>query len=112
MVRNSRKKTRKLSRKRITLKDGQQAGGPPAYRFHGNSGLLSGSSLEYSPIGLTTHQQGFSDHIVSTSGGGNRKKQNLRKKRRRSQRRRSQRRRSQRRRSQRRRSKIQRKKCN
>ena len=101
MVRNSRKKTRKLSRKRITLKDGQQAGGSPAYRFHGNSGLLSGSSLEYSPIGLTTHQQGFSDHIVSTSGGGNRKKQNLRKKRR-----------SQRRRSQRRRSKIQRKKCN
>jgi len=89
MVRNSRKRSRKLSRKRIALKEGQ-GGGSPAYRFHGNFGLLSGSSLEYSPIGLTTHQQGFSDHIVATSGGGNRKRRTYRKKRQNQGRRRSQ----------------------
>jgi len=45
-------------------------GGSPAYRYHGNLGLLSQSSLEYSPVPLTTHENGHSDHIVHTSGGG------------------------------------------
>ena len=35
---------------------------------------ISQSSLEYSPVGLTTHESGFSDHIVSTSGGGRRRR--------------------------------------
>ncbi len=102
MVRNSKTKSRKLSRKRITLKEGQQTGGSPAYRLHGNSGLLSQSSLEYSPVSLTRHESGFSDHIVATSGGG-RRRNRRRSRRQRSQRQRSQRRRSQRRRGQRRR---------
>ena len=83
MVRNSKTKSRKLSRKRITLKEGQQTGGSPAYRLHGNLGLLSQSSLEYSPIGLTTRESGFSDHIVATSGGGRRQRQRQRSRRRR-----------------------------
>ena len=61
------------SKKRLTLTlEEEQAGGSPAYRFHGESGLLSQSSLDYSPIGLTSHEQNFSDHIVATSGGGRR----------------------------------------
>ena len=72
MVRNSRTRSRKLSRKRVVLKN--QTAGSPAYRLHGNLGLLSQSSLEYSPVGLTTHESGFSDHIVSTSGGGRRRR--------------------------------------
>jgi hypothetical protein len=61
------------SKKRLTLEE-KQAGGSPAYRFHGDSGLLSQSSLGYSPIGLTSHEQNFSDHIVATSGGGRRRR--------------------------------------
>ena len=96
MVRN--RKSKKLSfRKRITLADEEkkQAGGSPAYRFHGNSGLLSQSSLQHTPIGLTSHLKNFSDHIVSTSGGGRRgrRRNKSSQRRRRSQRRRSQRRR-------------------
>lgn len=95
MVRNSKIRSRKLSRKRIALKDNQK-GGSPAYRLHGNTGLLSQSSLEYSPLGLTTHEKGFSDHIVATSGGGRRRRRSQRRRRSRGQRRgqrRSQRRR-------------------
>ena len=99
MVRNSKTRSRKLSRKRIALKEGQQTGGSPAYRLHGNSGLLSQSSLEYSPVGLTKHESGFSDHIVATSGGGRRRRtRSQRRRRSRGQRQRSQRQRSQRRR--------------
>ena len=60
-------------KKRLQLDEKKQAGGSPAYRLHGNTGLLSQTSLEHSPLGLTVHEQGFSDHIVSTSGGGRRK---------------------------------------
>ena len=31
---------------------------------------MSGSSLDHSPIPLTVHENGHSDHIVHTSGGG------------------------------------------
>lgn len=76
MVRNNRTRSRKLSRKRVVLKN--QTAGSPAYRLHGDLGLLSQSSLEYSPIGLTTHQNGFSDHIVATTGGGRRPRRSQR----------------------------------
>ena len=57
-------------KKRLQLDEKKQVGGSPAYRLHGNTGLLSQTSLEHSPLGLTVHEQGFSDHIASTSGGG------------------------------------------
>jgi hypothetical protein len=55
--------------KRIKV-DKEQAGGSPAYTLHGEQGLLSGKSFGYTPLPLTVHGAGFSDHIVSTSGGG------------------------------------------
>ena len=55
--------------KRIKV-DKEQAGGSPAYTLHGEQGLLSGTSFGYTPLPLTVHGAGFSDHIVSTSGGG------------------------------------------
>ena len=63
MVRSNRSK-------RIQLNKEKQMGGSPAYRYHGQLGLLSGSSLDHSPVPLTRHENGHSDHIVHTSGGG------------------------------------------
>lgn len=71
MIRKSRRNNK--SRKRLVRPKDNQTGGSPAYRLHGNLGLLSQSSLDYSPLGLTTYEKGFSDHIVSTSGGGRRR---------------------------------------
>jgi hypothetical protein len=51
-------------------KSRKQRGGSPAYRLFGEQGLLSQSSLNHSPVPLTTHENGHSDHIVHTSGGG------------------------------------------
>ena len=59
-------------KKRIAIEE-KQKGGSPAYRLHGNLGLLSGTSLEYQPLGLTKYENEFSKHIVSTSGGGRRR---------------------------------------
>tara|TARA_X000000950_G_C13897866_1_gene653662 strand:+ start:1426 stop:1848 length:423 start_codon:yes stop_codon:yes gene_type:complete len=57
--------------KRVQInKPPPQDGGSPAYRYHGQLGLLSGSSLDHSPVPLTRHENGHSDHIVHTSGGG------------------------------------------
>ena len=66
---------RKSSKKRLSLEEQErqkQSGGSPAYRLLGQQGLLNQSSLSYNslPLGLT--QNGFSDHIVSTTGGGRR----------------------------------------
>ena len=69
----SKKSLQLNEKKSLQLNEKKQAGGSPAYRLHGNTGLLSQTSLEHSPVGLTVHEQGFSDHIVSTSGGGRRK---------------------------------------
>ena len=70
---NDKKRLQLNDKKRLQLDEKKQAGGSPAYRLHGNTGLLSQTSLEHSQVGLTVHEQGFPDHIVSTSGGGRRK---------------------------------------
>ena len=70
LSRNRIRNLSRISRKRLTLEDKNQKGGSPAYKLHGNLGLLSKSSLEYNPLGLTTMNTNFSDHIVATSGGG------------------------------------------
>ena len=67
MVRSNRNKSVRLGKGQV------QDGGSPAYRLHGDLGLLSGKSLSYSPIPLTVHGKEFSDHIVATSGGGRRR---------------------------------------
>ena len=64
MVRSNRSKRVQIN------KPPPQDGGSPAYRYHGQLGLLSGSSLDHSPVPLTVHENGHSDHIVHTSGGG------------------------------------------
>ena len=64
MVRSNKSKSIQLN------KPPPQDGGSPAYRYHGQLGLLSGSSLDHSPVPLTRHENGHSDHIVHTSGGG------------------------------------------
>ena len=69
-------RNRRFSRKRFSKK---QNGGSPAYRLLVNQGLLTKASLDHSQLGLTTHQNNYSDHIVSTSGGGRRKKGSIKK---------------------------------
>ena len=64
---------RKNSKKKLTLDEKKnQAGGSPAYKLHGNQGLLNQSSLRYNELPLGLKQNGFSDHIVATTGGGRR----------------------------------------
>ena len=69
-------RNKRFSRKRLSKK---QKGGSPAYRLLVNQGLLTQSSLDHSQLGLTTHQNNYSNHIVSTSGGGRRNKSSLKK---------------------------------
>jgi hypothetical protein len=68
---NSMPRSRIRSRKRLTLEEhAKQSGGSPAYRMHASDGMLSGKSFVHEEIPLTTYENGFSDHIVHTSGGG------------------------------------------
>ena len=64
-------RNKRFSRKRLSKK---HKGGSPAYRLLVNQGLLTQSSLDHSQLGLTTHENNYSDHIISTSGGGRRYK--------------------------------------
>ena len=56
--------------KRISIEDKNKVGGSPAYRLIGQQGLLNQSSLDYNQLQLGLTQNGFSNHIVSTTGGG------------------------------------------
>ena len=48
-------------------------GGSPAYRLFQEQWLLNQQSIKYDKIPLTYFEKGFSDHIVSTTGGGKKK---------------------------------------
>ena len=60
-----------------------QKAGSPAYRFHGSSGLLSGKSLDVVKMPLTKFETDYSKQLLSTTGGGVKKrlKKSLKKKR-------------------------------
>lgn len=77
----------KISKKKKIVLRGRQIGGSPAYKHVGDLGLLSRQSMQHSPLGLTQYNQNFSNHIVSTSGGGRRRNRTRRKRKNRSKRR-------------------------